>query len=543
MKRKIIISFILAALMTIALAIGVSAATTNEFADTTEQIQGIDLTGMSTDASARVVIVDANGEYHTYPAQYVVSNNESFYYNFNPINTALGTSYTKNSVVRIEVPDDVLIATKTGDLSSCKALVEIKFSPNSALHTLQYGCFYDNSKLEKLNIPASVKHITNSKGVEGSGALIINKSTLKELIFEDGFDLVLPCESFNGATGVEKVVFSNQMTTVEDRALNFTLGESLKEFYMGASLKDLGTNNMAYVKQSVKFYMPEQFLSENETITMETFSWWSSSACLPTGVIFYAGSLEQMQALIQKSTYDRVICSSANLVEWDSTKSDDEYVPANGWTIVYNYNKCKAFYGNEHEEKQLNSCQFGCARNCGVVALLENPKHQGVKSVLYGESSVVNYYADITVCEACANCKTKMGDDIKINPLFVDKGYSVDLVGSGIVYSFKADHDAIKSYKTIVDASFEYGVVASMGSAPISYQDGKVVTDVNSISANMQNEDFDFVTIKVVSIPADKLDAKIVCCGYAIENGTVYYITDKTTSQIAIAKSYNELNT
>jgi hypothetical protein len=264
---------------------------------------------------------------------------------------------------------------------------------------------------------------------------------------------------------------------------------------------------------------------------------------LPKGVIFYTGSETKMRALMAKSTYDRVICPNANLVEWDSTKTDDEYMPSSGWTIVCNYNKCRAFYGNEHDQKQINSCQFGCVRNCGVVALLENPKHQGVKSVLYGESSVVNYYADITVCEACANCKTKMGDDIKINPLFVDKGYSVDLVGSGIVYSFKADHDAIKSYKTIVDASFEYGVVASMGSAPISYQDGKVVTDVNSISANMQNEDFDFVTIKVVSIPADKLDAKIVCCGYAIENGTVYYITDKTTSQIAIAKSYNELNT
>ena len=536
MKRKVLITLLFVVTFCLLLAVGISAATTNEFADTPETIDDIDLTNMNTDTTSRVVIVDANGEYHTYPAQYVVSNNTKFYYNFSPINTALGTSYNKHSVIRIEVPDNILIATNCGDLSQTNNLVEIKFSPSSQLHTLEYGCFYANKKLQKLNIPPKVTTI---------GTLIINSSTLKELVFMDGFSAVLPKDSFKGASGVEKVVFSNQMTTVEDRALDSTLGESLKEFHFGASLKDLGTNNMAWVKQSVKFYIPDGFLDEAETITMETFSWWGSAACLPTGVIFYTGSEESMRALMAKSTYDRVICQGATLVEWDSTKADDEYVPSSGWTIVYNYNECRAFYGNQHDEQKLNSCQFGCARGCGVVALLENPEHVYSKTVMYGEGTEIDFFANITICETCQNCNTQNGEPTIINPLFTDKGYSVCLFETGIVYSYITNSDAIDTYKSLVSSDFEYGLVASkFEGTPLSYENGAAVAGEGAISANMaKRQDYKYLEIKVVGLSSEHLDTKIVCCGYVRLGEEIYYISIDGTSQSAQGKTYNSLNT
>ena len=533
MKRKALLTILFAATFCLLFVFGICAATTDEFG-VPETIDNIDLTNMNTDTTSRVVIVDANGEYHTYPAQYVVSNNTKFYYNFSPINTALGTSYNKHSVIRIEVPDNILIATNCGDLSQTNNLVEVKFSPSSQLHTLEYGCFYANKKLEKLNIPKNVTTI---------GTLIINNSTLKELVFMDGFSAVLPKDSFKGASGVEKVVFSNQMTTVEDRALDSTLGEELKEFYFGASLKDLGTNNMAWVKQSVKFYIPDGFLDEAETITMETFSWWASAACLPTGVIFYTGSQESMRALMAKSTYDRVICQGATLVKWDSTKTDDEYVPSSGWTIVYNYNKCRAFYGNEHDEKKLNSCQFGCARGCGVVALLENPEHSFGKMVSYGGKSDVNYYLPITVCEACENCKTANGDALEINPLFTDKGYSVCLDGVGITYKFGADIDAIKLYKQHVSSDFEYGVVASKNEGtPLSVANGKAESLENTVNVAMQATELGYFEIKVIGLSDEYLDTPIVCCGYVRENEAIYYLSEGLSSVSATGKTYNSFN-
>ena len=531
MKRKLLITMLLALALCFVFVLGVCAATTNEFG-AVEKIDNIDLTDMNTDTLARVVIVDANGQYHTYPSQYVVSNNTKFYYNFKPINTALGTSYNKHSVVRIEVPDNITIATNCGDLSQTNNLVEIKFFPTSELHTLEYGCFYANKKLEKLNIPKKVTTI---------GTLIINNSTLKELVFDDGFSAVLPKDSFKGASGVERVVFSNQMTTLEDRAIDSTLGEQLKEFYFGAGLKDLGTNNMAWVKQSVKFYMPAQFLSEVDTITMETFSWWSSSACLPTGVIFYTGSEAQMQALIAKSTYDRVISSKATLVEWDSSKTDDEYVPSSGWTIVYGYNKCKAFYGNEHDEQALNSCQFGCTRGCGTIALLENPEHEYSLNVTYGGESVIDYYKSINILEACKNCSHEKVN-LDISPLFTDKGYSVDLNSVGVCQSFKIDLDAIALYKQYVDSSFEYGVVASVNNtSPIALENDKVNVVGRALVSKMSDTEYSLFNVKVVGIPADKENETIVGCAYAVDRGQIYYLSENKTTKEAVGASYSAL--
>ena len=197
--RKILLIFVFSVVCCLMLTAFVSASTTNEFG-MVETIDDIDLTGMNEDTVARVVIKVGENDFRTYPARYVVSNNTKFKYNFKPINDALGTGYDKHSVIRIEVPDNITIAANCGDLSQSKELLEIKFFPTSELHTLEYGCFYSNSKLQKLNIPKKVTTI---------GTLIINKSHLEELVFDDGFCAVPPKDSFIGASGLKKVVFSN----------------------------------------------------------------------------------------------------------------------------------------------------------------------------------------------------------------------------------------------------------------------------------------------------------------------------------------------
>lgn len=520
MKKKILFICLMVSLLFVVFALSVNAQSTNEFAPTPETIPGIDLSEMSTDTTARVVIVDANGAYHTYPAQYVVSSNTKFYYNFKPINDALKTSYTKNSVVRIEVPDEITIATKTGDLCSCTNLVEIKFSPNSQLHTLEYGCFYNNRKLEKLNIPKNVKTI---------GELIINYSTLKELVFDDGFNAVLPRDSFVGATGVKKVVFSNQMTTVGIQALNDTLGEELEEFYMGASLMDLGAENMSYVKQSVKLYVPAQFLSEVDEITMNTYSWWASSACLPTGVIFFTGTKDQAQALMDKSTYDRVFAPNAALVKWDSGKSDDSYVPASGWTIVYDYNKCKAFYDNEHLE-DTNPCLIECTR-CGMADLDPNGQHSFTDKITYED-----YYSNGTLSKTCAteNCPyhTSPLVDNTLSPLFTFLGFSSN--GVDIAVGYTVNIDAYNAFVEHGNALASFGVVGYIPSVenPNPLNAGasgvELVEPEYTIQASIPAiySGFDFI-IRGFNV-TDSIS--LVMCAYIYDGSKIIYLGSGTQS-------------
>lgn len=498
MKKKVLLVFSMVALATFLFAVSVSAAATNEFG-TPEVIEGIDLTGMNTDTSARVVLVDASGEYHTYLTSCILSSNTKFKYNFNPINNALGTSYTKNSVVRIEVPDNIEIAANCGDLCSSAELLEIKFFPTSELHTLEYGCFYNNKKLQKLNIP---------KKVTTMGTLLINNSHLEELVFDDGFCAVLPSNSFTGASGLKKIVFSNQMTTVEDRALDSTLGEELEEFYMGKSLKDLGTNNMAWVKQSVKFYIPAQFLSEVEAITMETYSWWGSSACLPTGVIFFTGTREQAQALIDKSTYDRLFCSSAELVEWDSDVADGEYVPQKGWKIVYNYGICNAFYGGAH--------------------------------TLTGKESanVKDFVSEITVGDICTRQGCGMGTVTKtIAPIFECLGTAVseftDVNGNySITIGYKINKTAYASY--LEYGELEYGLVASASSAPLTCENGKVsIKDgVKAICAEGKKLIHDYVDIKLLGVGTDKNGTELTMSMYVYDGKSIAYLSEPLTVNV-----------
>ncbi len=539
MKRKILIMMVFSTVFCLLLALGVCAAGANEFG-TVETLDGIDLTGMTTDANARIVIKDGD-EYHTYPAQYVVTNADTFTYDFTRIKNVNGKSYSKDNVVRIEIPDPVLIMPATGVLCSCKQLVEIKFSQDSECHTLSYGCFYNNKKLETVYVPPKVQTM---------GTLLINSSTIKELIFMDGFSAIPPKDSFKGASGLEKLVFSNQMTTMQHSAFNSTIGEELKEVYLGSSLLDFGdvapengggtTGQFPWAKFPFMMYASETLFSKIDTIERGRLTGWGGTS-LPTGVLFYTGSREQAQALVDKAQANTPIFYGATLTEWDSSINDEEYMPSSGWIIVYGYNKCKAFYGNEHEEQVLNACQFGCTRGCGVVDLLEKPQHEYAVNVTYGGEGTVDYYKAINVTESCKNCNHE-SVNVNIDPLFTDKGYSVDLIGVGVSQSFRVNSEAIALYVEYVDSGFEYGVVASINNAkPLAFENGEVKTVDKAIASGMTNTDFTLFNIKVVGIPEEYASAQIVACAYALDRGQIYYLSENQTTTEALGASYEAL--
>ena len=545
MRKKIIISLVIVTALCFTFALAISAATTNEFG-TPEVLDGINLTDMSTDSVARVVLKDGD-EYHTYPAQYIVTNADTLTYDFTRIKNVNGKTYSKNSVVRIEIPDPVLIMPATGILCSCSELVEIKFSPKSECHTLSYGCFYNNKKMKIVYVPPKVTTM---------GTLIINGSTIEELIFMDGFSAVPPRESFVGATGLKRLVFSNQMTTMHPKAFHNTINTSVEEIRFGESLLDIGEKvavegsgsqgNFAWLQGSgvTRLYASDKFFSQIETIEKGHTSGWTGTSA-KRGVVFYTGTRAQAQALIDKADSTAQVFYGATLLEWDSTKEDTDaaYQPSSGWIIVYNYNKCKAFYGNEHEEQVLNGCLFGCARGCGAVEMLANPEHSYQKVVLYGNGTAVDFYKTITVCSECENCKN-LASSISINPLFVDKGYSISLDGDGIAQCFGVNLEAVQEYKESVNPSFEYGLVASAEEGtPITVSNGMVVAGNNTVTAKMSDTDFEFFEIKVMNLSADYSNTKVVCCAYVFDGASIYYLNESKTLNLAVGKTYNSFIT
>ena len=57
----------------------------------------------------------------------------------------------------------------------------------------------------------------------------------------------------------------------------------------------------------------------------------------------------------------------------------------------------------------------------------------------------------------------------------------------------------------------------------------------------MPDDSFKFLEIKVVGIKAEYQDTQIVCCAYAYENGTIYYVSE-TVTENAVGKTYNGLS-
>ena len=510
--RKSLLVFLFSVVSCLMLATFIGAATTDEFGEV-EIIDNINLADMNEDTVARVVIKAGENDFHTYPARYVVSSNTEFKYNFKPINDALNTKYDKHSVIRIEVPDNITIATYCGDLSQNKELLEIKFFPTSELHTLKYGCFYANSKLQKLNIPKKVTTIET---------LIINKSHLEELVFDDGFCAIPPQDSFIGASGLKKVVFSNQMTTTHKDSFFSTFGSALSEVYLGASLADLGDaavvdgvggdgGNFSYADGPMKIYASANLFASIDTIERGRLNGWTGNR-LTKGVLFYTGTKEQAQALIDKAASDTPIFNNATLVEWDPTKADDEYMPdQKSWNIVYGYNVCNAFYGGSHATTGKDSAQ------------------------------VVDFLTEIKVGDLCTREGCEMGTTSKvIAPIFEELGASVsenaDANGKySITIGYKINGEAYSQY--LEYGVLEFGLVAAAvdvaGNTPMVIVDGKVAPACEKVLSVGQGKfAHDYVDFKLIGLGKSYNGKELIMSMYIYDGKKIDYLSDVITVDV-----------
>ncbi len=540
MKKKLLLTMVVVAIFTLLFAMCVFAAAPIpqkpdlgvDFGAVTT-IDGFEApSSLYTSTDERVLLVDEEGNYVTYPTYYVTKDNATFDFDFSKLNSAQSIQYSKNSVVMVEIPDGV--TTISGSYFSG-----------------QNNTF---SRCLSVQIPGSVTSY-------GSSMFIKNK-VIKIVEFLDGeTPVTMGNQMFGsnatggdwGAENIEYVKFPNNLVSIGQN----TFGKSYanKTIILGENLESIGAgffNQSTPNGKDTFVYASSKFFADGSTMFQNLFGGfdkWHNNYVKIT--LFYTGTQEQAQTLVDngkaiQSGYmwddNRALIVSASEYDYATHKPTQE----NGdITIVYGVSKCDAFYNGTHKEQKLNSCQFGCARGCGVVALLENPEHVYSKTVMYGEGTEVDFFANITVCETCQNCNTQNGEPTIINPLFTDKGYSVCLFETGIVYSYITNSDAIDTYKSLVSSDFEYGLVASkFEGTPLSYENGAAVAGNGTISANMtKRQDYKYLEIKVVGLSSEHLDTKIVCCGYVRLGEEIYYISVDGTSQSAQGKTYNSLNT
>ncbi len=529
--RKLLLILSLCALACCLFALSVSAASTNEFGalDTSDKI---DLTGMSTDTKARVVLFDGT-EYHTYPAQYIVTSANELAVNFEKINVAFTKEYKVDSVIRIEIPNTVKVIGSIFNYGKNNNLKEVFFPADSTVYKLNWGCFENNTGLEKINIPASL--------TEYNGQNHFAKcSSLKEITFDEGYSVsYIPLNFLQSCSSLEKIVFPNCVTEVRGGA--FSSCAKLKTVVFGSSLQTmLGSMSDCATSGSV-WYLPASFYApsvESEPPS-NMFHWAggqtnnvSGTNNNPKNITFvYTGTKAQAEALQARfkaadaatgenciglnRIYDAILCTEAEYEQLTGKKVGE--VGAKGYYLVYGYGVCDAFYNGSH--------------------------------VMKGEETVTvkSYFEAITVGDVCT--REGCGNTVitkTIDPIFTDCGYSFTEEAINGSYSmsqfYKINNEALEAYLAETNSSFEYGLLVSTVDNPLSEENEELIELGKTYIAESKFVAFEYFGIGIKGITTDdQKGVALTFCAYVNDNGKIFYLNGGETEAVATMKSFNDL--
>ncbi|MBO4983656.1 MAG: leucine-rich repeat domain-containing protein [Clostridia bacterium] len=205
MKKKLLMVAVIVALLVCALAVSASASAngsaSNEYGTPTIYDSIVEKDKL--DTTSRVVLVNADGTYSTYPAYYILKNDLNSSLDFTALNTATGESYSNKSVVRIEFPN--AIKQINGSMfDENKALIEVDLP--SSLESVQSRAFYNCINLQYID------------GTEGL------------LIFPEGFTRIAANNAFYNCDKIKYVEFPSTFTYLGQAAFHDCDGLLLASF-------------------------------------------------------------------------------------------------------------------------------------------------------------------------------------------------------------------------------------------------------------------------------------------------------------------------
>ena len=504
MKKKLLIALFIATLFVCVFAISVSAATTNEFG-TVETLTGIsEKSAFGTDGTAngytsKVVLFDGT-EYHTYPAYYIFSNSTSLSFSFDEIKTATGVEYDKLSVVRAEVPQNVVKTQKT--FQSAKSLVSVHL-PSSLTQISQDG-FNGCSALVSVNIPVNCQS-TGQYAFSGCGSLT-------SVVFEGTSFITLGDRTFEYCSNLESITLPEGLETISSRV--FYGCNKLAECNLPSTL----TTIKSQAFQSCKF----------------------ATAVIPVGVTslpskaFDYCSLRTVTIPNTMTSIDSnaFAGSGVTTIIYTGVEGDEIYTklkeikPNATFTFV---NHCETYYNSTHDIKSDsgNECCGICSR-CGENEMLDVPKHNSEWIFNGGEN--VDYTAAITAEHVCKWCKTV--DNTETIAIIVSTdGYSTEDNGTGVYQLTKVNKTALSRYAELSEQTFDYGIFAGIAAedegTPLTLDENGIATAVdtkNTVYASFTGTQYTYLQIKVTGL--DK-DASIYCGAYLIIGEDIIYLADK----------------
>ena len=247
--------------------------------------------------------------------------------------------YGASKLTKIYIPNDLAIfpgACSEGLFQNCTSLSEVTFEENSTLWDAGASTFYGCLSLKELYLPNSVRTL-GSEFARSSGL-----------------------EIFSFGAGFEYITRRDPNKDPDDSHIWVFYSTRLKKVYMPATFAILDDS-----------YAFDDYVSQDERL--DTFDRIFANAGSFT--LYFTGTEEEINKL--KTRFSYTYENSSIVSALNKIYSYDEYIEEgspSGSCAVYNYNKCDAFYNEEHKMKEsyvftsfIDECymQNSCTR-CGV---------------------------------------------------------------------------------------------------------------------------------------------------------------------------------
>ncbi len=439
-------------------------------------------------------------------------------------------------------------------------IIACEFHENSIFKTIGDTAFYKAVNLKSIHIPASVTKISGYDNYVGAGSAFYFCKSLTSVTFadlkadivtyEDGTTNALSFVGgvFAECTALETITLPNRTVSIGARCFEFC--KALKEVRLGSSLTEsVQVSTFRGCDSLSCYYIPSTWVNVCE----HTFS--TSTGSGPANkVFFYAGTKEQFDVFLAAAkeagnNLKLTNIAEANIIEWDSTKSDEYYMElaatnSTGY-VVYNYNVCNAFYGAEHDvvAKENSTCIGNCTRNgCSMVdVLLENPVHD-LYYVFAGSedgSVVFDYLKAVYALHTCKSC-SRIDSFENIGTIFTTTGYSYDQVnGDAIMQNFGVDKEVLKKYCELAGVELSYGLIAANGTINSPDVDGVFLDNV--VSIDFTNRSYDLMEIKIYGLKNNHQATQLYCCAYIKVGNDIVYIDNGAVVDTPSTRSYNDL--
>lgn len=573
MKIKILLVISIVVLSVCLFAISVSASEYTPNFGTVTKVDGMtDKATFGNDGkfdtfTSRVLMNDGI----TYPAYYILADQTTMKIDFSALNTNAQKSYDRSSLIAFELCEGIT------HIASCwnnngfqgdrfKPNIEYLRVPSSLIDISTDAPFYKLSKLkvvanfentkvttipsrgfegcpiEEMSFPSTLISIANGSLNAFAGELDLsntsitvideinfqNNSSIKGVKLSDLVTSIGP-SAFKGCSSIEYVIGGAGLKTIGATA--FSGCSSLKTIdFSKSSLDTIGLRsffectklelvNLGNIKKletqsfykaginSEKSFVVFYISASLQEIYNEYGTIWQSAK---TSVIYYTGTdNDNGIAAIKKNISvknDSLINAKAEGFDKNATYSAN--------TIVYNYNKCDAFYGGVHNTDTVTfdftdftSKMYensACARNCGLET--------------------------VTLAEH--------------EPIFSGVKFSIKENGNALCASYSVNKASLAIYNKYNEgATLSYGVVASVGlnegESLLELDGGKVVTEkTNAVIASVDEKyvGFDFV---LTGFSAEYENVKLIICAYVTDGKNIYYIgtnTSKVPFEVTMAE-------